>query len=64
MIVDVFDAGNYSTFFRGSLHRTECSMCGKCPSDYIVLFCVGGLHSHINDRPCVHELEVNVRSLI
>ena len=42
IIVDAFYAGNYSTFFRGSLHRTDCCMCGKYPSDYCRLFCVGG----------------------
>ena len=42
VIVDTFYADNYSTFFRGSLHRTDCCMCGKYPSDYCRLFCVGG----------------------
>ena len=37
VVVDAFYASNYSTFFRGSLHRTECSTCGKYPLDCFVL---------------------------
>ena len=49
IIVDAFYAGNYSTFFRGSLHRTNCCMCGKYHQTIVDCFVLEAFREYRDD---------------